>query len=330
MESAQKNVEEFCVEDFINKVRIEREDDCDDCEYEVTKKAMEFYLQYPCYERWEAIFYGNSIGYYLRCPDPKHRKGYRGGKDYCGAYLLKEQDGEKVLTADTLTSITSPINSLLTIKLSKCGKDIRGEDIINIINQSCNDKRKYISFATLVGDNQCRIDDDIVPYIYAFAYVYHWCGNMMPVIWNPSVGTRDTIIYKVERIKEFFEKTQEDLVDFKKLKGQIMNRKGRSCWNLWKMWINLYWNEKEINDFWKSNYLFDVNLKEVDCFIDDKHIDLKWFLINTKLIIQRSYRIVFGVQKEFNEEQMRFIKKVFKRVFEEAQIPEEQWDLDLI
>jgi hypothetical protein len=143
---------------------------------------------------------------------------------------------------------------LLTIKLDKYindyygkkqGENIAGEDIINIINQSCKEKVNYISFKIITNDDKCRLDGEIVPYIYAFAYVYHWCGNMMPVIWNPGVGTRDTIIYKVEKIKEFFGNLQEDEVDLEKLKEKLKIRKGRTYMELWKMWIELYWNENK-------------------------------------------------------------------------------------
>lgn len=336
-------MEELCVKDFINIVKVKREYEEDDCEYEVTRMAMEFYSKYyPCYKGWEPIMHGNSIGNYMRKPNQKHRKGYRGIKNYFGACLLKEksEDRKMVLTADILTSITSPINSLLKIKLSKYSydyyeenkrdKDIAGEDIIKTINQSCQDKRGSIVFDSLVGDEMCRLEGDIVSYVYAFAYVYHWCGNMMPVIWNPGVGTRDTIIYKVKKIKEFFENPQEDEVNLEKIEERLKTRKGRTYTVLWKMWIKFYWNKKTISDFMKSNYLIDVSSRKEDFFNNDIHINSQWFMTNTKLIVQRSYRILFGVQDAFTQEQTEFIKEVFQYIFSEAQIPEEQRDLELV
>ena len=89
-------MEEFCVEEFVKKVSIEREYKDDSCEYEVTKAAMEFYFKYPCYENWIPILCGGSIGDYVRNLNSKPKEGNRGNGDYVGAYLLKEDKGEKV------------------------------------------------------------------------------------------------------------------------------------------------------------------------------------------------------------------------------------------
>lgn len=53
-------------------------------------------------------------------------------------------------------------------------------------------------------------------------------------------------------------------------------------------------------------------------------------MTNTKLIVQRSYQILFGVQDAFTQEQTEFIKEVLQYIFSEAQIPEEQRDLELV
>lgn len=316
-------MEEFCVEEFVKKVSIEREYKDDSCEYEVTKAAMEFYFKYPCYENWIPILCGGSIGDYVRNLNSKPKEGNRGNGDYVGAYLLKGDKGEKVLTADILTSIKSPINVWLRKnKMSPIKLKGTGEQIKEYIINNC--------FSELIGKKECEMmDPSIVPFIKAFAYVYYWCGNMMPVIWNPGVGNRDTIIYKVGLIKEIFVKTEE-FSDFGQFKEQIKNRVGRNCKALWSMWIKLYWNEKTIDDFMKSNYLLDVYSKWEDYFMNDKCVDSKWFLVNTKLIAQRSFRIVYNIQEDFSDEQRLLIKNVFRKIFREAQIPEEQWDLEVI
>lgn len=105
-------MEEFCVEEFVKKVSIEREYKDDSCEYEVTKAAMEFYsLKYPCYKNWKPILCGGSIGDYVRNPSQKPREGYRGKGNYVGEYLLKEDNGKKILTANILTSIKAQLTT---------------------------------------------------------------------------------------------------------------------------------------------------------------------------------------------------------------------------
>lgn len=106
---------------------------------------MEFYLKYLCYKEWNIFLHGNSIGNYMRNKKQKYTKNYRGSRDYMGAYLLKKADENKALTADILTSKSSPI------KL--CERYLT--------------KEKF-------GECKC--------YYRAFETVYYWCGNMVPVI----------------------------------------------------------------------------------------------------------------------------------------------------
>lgn len=49
-----------------------------------------------------------------------------------------------------------------------------------------------------------------------------------------------------------------------------------------------------------------------------------WFINNTKLVIQRSYRILNNIENDFNKEQKDHIKQVFKRIFSEAQISDDE------
>ena len=55
-----------------------------------------------------------------------------------------------------------------------------------------------------------------------------------------------------------------------------------------------------------------------------------WFLNNAKLIIQRSYRIIYDVNNDFNAEQIRFITTVFEVIFAIARIPKDERDLKII
>ena len=97
VELAMSILKAVYAEMFINEVKIERECDTDDCEYEVTKKAMAMYLKYPCYREWEIFLYGNTLQDYLR--NGEHIKdGHRGVRYYRGVYLLKTKERKQALT----------------------------------------------------------------------------------------------------------------------------------------------------------------------------------------------------------------------------------------
>lgn len=117
---------------------------------------------------------------------------------------------------------------------------------------------------------------------------------------------------------------------------------------LWPGWLFFHWNN-DIKQFISDIFLCDyVQNGQTICFvegIDDfdfvrilnyskNHNDLsvikRWFLNNAKLIIQRSYRILYGVNDVFNEEQKGFITTVFEWIFVKAQIPKNEWNLELI
>ena len=67
---------------------VSREFEEDDCEYEVTKKAMFSYLKYPCYEKWIPFLYGGTRENYLNY-ERVLKNGDRGDQDYKGAFLLR-------------------------------------------------------------------------------------------------------------------------------------------------------------------------------------------------------------------------------------------------
>ena len=51
-----------------------------------------------------------------------------------------------------------------------------------------------------------------------------------------------------------------------------------------------------------------------------------WFVNNVKLIIQRSYRILNKLEKDFEEEDINNIIRVFKNVFEKFNCNDVKYD----
>ena len=208
--------------------------------------------------------------------------------------------------------------------------------------------------------------DECEHYLEAFLSVCYWCGNMMPVVSSYSPGRGDycgldnwkvkldfilSVFYRNELNKD----EQNNYTIFLKGEGRYQKQK-----QLWPGWIDNQWNANKdnsnnLNEFIKQNYLYDcvykkdnkfvtknmVTQNKVDSFDDTNFLKLhtnvikQWFIFNTKLIIQRSYRILSGVQEDFNEEQKKFIQEVFKKVFLEAGFTEKDFkekviDLELI
>lgn len=312
-----QGIKEFWVEDFINKVAIERKKE-DDCELEVSEQAMILYQSYPCYKEWIIFPYSASISDYMRNREGLNERYKR--RNYRGAYLLKKENEEMVLTADILTSIKSPINIWLRKKKIGFKYNCKGEEIREKV---LNDE-----LGRMLGNS--KIDDGIIPFMKAFAYVYYWCGNMMPVICNP-LGTGcygDNWMRKVGLICDAFSKNE--------LKGVLedeLKNNGRYT-KLWPLWIRDYSKhnkelvqEEIMQKFMDQNYLWDMYEAEK---LSASDINESWFLINAKMIIQRSYRIEYGIQKKFNIEQENCVKEIFETVFKRVGLPEEKWNLDLI
>lgn len=304
------------VDSFLDRVVVKRELEYDTCEYEVTLSAMKSYLKYDCYKEWEPVLHGNSIGNYLRNRTPKHWKEFRGNGNYRGAYLLKEKNGDKVLTADILTSKSVPFNQCLA-------------------NLS-------------VGQwKECE------PYYKAFEIVNYWCGNMIPTIcsFSPGRGDYSSLDNWKMKLNLLFSISENKIDEYeKKMYHDFMKGVGK-CYKqnqIWPGWMFFHWNN-DIDYFISSNYLCDYVkngetlrfVKDIDDFdfasilkFSKRQNDIeeikRWFLINTKLIIQRSYRIFYSVKNVFNEEQKGFIITVFERIFLKAQIPEDEWELEII
>lgn len=146
------------------------------CEFEVTSKAMEYYRNYPCYDKnskWKPIVFQNSINVYYSS-DEEERREYenKSASGYKGAHLLVNEESGIALTADILTSIYHPFTSLVFEYNS-----LDGEGLSNL-------------FKNMDIENYSKNIVAIYPYMKAFAKVYYWCGNMMPVICNWRGGER--------------------------------------------------------------------------------------------------------------------------------------------
>ena len=212
------------VNEFINKVDITDSDNVT-CEFEVRKKAMDFYKKYPFYEEddWKIIKFQNSVDKYNKLKNNKDIEAYKekSKSGYKGAHLLVNKSKGIALTADILTSITVPYKKITNVEPSlKGGKEIKD--------------------GILKGD--LEIPHDLEPYFKAFAIVYYWCGNMMPVVesFPPGSDGADNWLWKMKTIIECH------------TPGTHQN---------WRDWIKENWGEdlnKFITDFYFED-CFDKN-----------------------------------------------------------------------
>lgn len=295
------------VTDFINKVNITDSDNIN-CEFEVRKKAMDFYKKYPFYEKddWEIIKFQSSVNHYN---DLKNDKNYdeieaykeKSESKYKGAHLLVNKSKGIALTGDILTSITVPYKKITNVEPSlKGGKEIK-DGIIE-------------------GD--LEIPHGLEPYFKAFAIVYYWCGNMMPVVesFPPGSHGADNWLWKMNII--------------------INCHKGGSHQN-WRDWIKESWGEdlnKFITDYYfedcfdkdsliiknivpslKKDYVVSLSCHYLHLLQENEHKLAKEFLINhVKVIIQRSYRIENEFHGDWKKEEENEVKEIIKEVFARA------------
>ncbi len=215
------------VNEFINKVDIKDSDNIN-CEFEVRKKAMDFYKKYPFYEEddWEIIKFQNSVNQYNTLMDAQKYNEIEAYKEksksgYKGAHLLVNKSKGIALTGDILTSITVPYKKITNVEPSlKGGKEIKD----------------------WILEDDLEIPHDLEPYFKAFAIVYYWCGNMMPVVesFPPGSHGADNWLWKMNII--------------------INCHKGDPHQN-WRDWIKESWGE-DLNKF-ITDYYFE------DCFDKD-------------------------------------------------------------
>ena len=292
------------VNEFINKVDITDSDNVT-CEFEVRKKAMDFYKRYPFYEEddWEIIQFQNSVNEYNKLKNNKEIEEYKekSKSGYKGAHLLVNKSKGIALTGDILTSITVPYKKITNVEPSlKGGKEIK--DWI------------------LEGD--LEIPHDLEPYFKAFAIVYYWCGNMMPVVESFPTGSdgADNWLWKMKTIIECH------------TPGTHQN---------WRNWIKENWGEdlnKFITDFYfedcfdkdsliikniisypNGGNIYSLKKRNLDILQENEHKLAKEFLINhVKVIIQRSYRIENEFHGDWKKKEEDEVKGIFKEIFAQA------------
>jgi hypothetical protein len=300
------------VNEFINKVDITDSDNVN-CEFEVRKKAMDFYKKYPYYEEddWEIIKFQNSVNKYNKLKNDKEIEAYKekSKSGYKGAHLLVNKSKGVALTADILTSIRLPCERIAKV-------------------ETCLRGGKEIKDGILKDD--IEIPHDLEPYFKAFAIVYYWCGNMMPVVesFPPGSDGADNWLWKMKTIIDCH------------TPGSHQN---------WRNWIKENWGEdlnKFITDFYfedcfEKNTLnikyivreSDPNFNTANCIpnifsLNNENMKnlqknnnklAKEFLINhVKVIIQRSYRIENKFHGDWKKEEEDEVKEIFKEIFAQA------------
>jgi hypothetical protein len=293
--------------EFINKVDITDSNNVT-CEFEVRKKAMDFYKKYPFYEEddWEIIKFQNSVNQYNALKDDKKYNEIEVYKEksesgYKGAHLLVNKSKGIALTADILTSIIVPYKKITNVEPSlKGGKEIKD--------------------GILKGD--LEIPHDLEPYFKAFAIVYYWCGNMMPTVGNfrPGRYGGDNWLLKMDTIMDCLKA------------GPHQN---------WRDWIKENWGEdlnKFITDYYfedcfdkdsliikniisypNGGNIYSLKKSNLDILQENEHKLAKEFLINhVKVIIQRSYRIENKFHGDWKKKEEDEVKEIFKEIFAQA------------
>ena len=295
------------VNEFINKVDIKDSDNIN-CEFEVRKKAMDFYKKYPFYEEddWEIIKFQNSVNQYNTLMDAQKYNEIEAYKEksksgYKGAHLLVNKSKGIALTGDILTSITVPYKKITNVEPSlKGGKEIKD----------------------WILEDDLEIPHDLEPYFKAFAIVYYWCGNMMPVVESFPPGSHgvDNWLWKMNII--------------------INCHKGDPHQN-WRDWIKESWGEdlnKFITDYYfedcfdkdslfikniisypNGGNIYSLKKRNLDILQENEHKLAKEFLINhVKVIIQRSYRIENKFHGDWKKKEKDEVKEIFKEIFAQA------------
>lgn len=260
------------VREFFENIIVKRPDDFS-CEYEVTRMAMESYCKYPHYKEFTYILINNING-----------------------YKLQNNSATKILTADILTSIKSPIN-----KLMEEGRYDRNSKGIDIVNDIFEDKVK--------------IKGEFKPYVKLFAMVYYTIGNMLPVELNPMrLVDRDTwrnkLLVLLDYKKENNISWKESIVRDKDEKQKFIQD---NCLN----------DMIDKNGYPKPFFGDMTDLKQV--FFSKNWSDnekKQWFLNNSKIILQRSHRIINCTNELFYREggkrttkSIEEIESLFKSVF---------------
>ena len=282
--------EKFVVE-FIEKVDVSPSEEKGTYEKKETReKAIKSYRKYPCYENCTDVIF----------PNEKEQNE-------------EEQNKPIKLTGDILTSIKVPLDTCLNITGNPKIASGNGPVIRRFIIDGFNDD--YYN---------------MLPYYKAFALVYYWIGNMMPVIWNFRAGPADTWMYKLNNIKAWYaeevQKVSEESDLEKRLNEAVRNgnkSKQEDMYRLWIQWMIVTEKNKTFDDFIKNNFLEDMESQYDENKLkiprDASCDEIKDFWIkNTKYIIQRSYRIRYKKNGELEKTDQTNIEAVFKKIFGQA------------
>lgn len=314
----------FDVKKFIEEVKIIRNDN-DNCEFEVTKKAMEIYKNYPLYVGWEVFQFEYSIfNYYNK---------FKNGKSK-GAYLLTND--KEALTADILTSIRKPFNHIF--KNNKLGINVKDLDDLN----SGSKISKYLQELDV---NYHKEGYQLLYYLKAFAIVYYWCGNMMPIVCNWK-GESDECVHKISVMLEAFDYNNVDDYYLYFFNGKINGRNVCSR-KLYRSWITQKFKDSEKNnkvekakkEFFCGNYLNDYfndewKIRDNICLFNykkdfEEKVAVNWLILNIKLIVQRSYRILFDFKEDWDKSpnDKENVLSIIKYIYEQAGVKEGQISL---
>lgn len=221
-----------------------------------------------------------------------------GGHDYRnGSWKLIAPNSTEMLTADVLTSIRQAVTGDLRETIPQ---DFKGVHIVKGIVDN-----PYFNISN--GEEWRKIKlkvEQNKEAIKAFASVVYWIGNMLPVpnSYSPGrSGTQDTWYFKMEYILAI-------------LYG------GENTKHAWDSWRKSWKNQQK--EFINGNYLQDMVEEKGGKFYVKGHAQKgeRWFIENTKLIIQRSYRIVYQFSEDWNDsvKDEENVKSIMQYVFKQA------------
>ncbi len=317
------------IEEFIKNVDIAFSN-MSVCEYEVCDKAMNLYQKYPCYKDWKPEEFKNSVfAYYYWANNRK--EVVKEKSKYKDARLLFSTDETIALTGDILTSIHRPFTKAIMVgdELYGCTPvqhlgdwQLEKEKIRRMDGKGISDMLKKPN-TPFIGSNY--------RYWRAFAKVYYWCGNMMPVICNWR-GNRDEAIYKVRILhNEPFEDMEVEANYYEDMiKGKTDGQRAKPAkllpswrcnqWKEWKDFVKAYYFTDFVDDSQNQKPREDIPLYSLDNTEE-------WLLKNTKLIIQRSYRIKQNFLGKWSESKYdrESIKEVFAKVFNDSGFTEQEY-----
>lgn len=322
------NMSNFNVEDFIKKVEIIRNNN-DNCEFEVTKKAMEIYQSYPLYVDWKILNFENSVySYYKNLSNNKSKP--KRIIDYKGSYLLTND--KEALTADILTSIGRPFKYILN-NYNKLGINRSNTNKLNTGSEITEHLRN-------LNLNNFKEETQLLSYLKAFAIVYYWCGNMMPIVCNWK-GNGDECVHKIRVLLNEFDKNNVEKYYSDFLNGKI-NGHNVCTKKLYISWIAQKLIENEIKvkqEFFCGNYLNDYfndewKIRNNICHFNykkifDEKVAVNWLITNTKLIVQRSYRILFDFKEDWDKstKDKKNVLSIMEYVYNQAGVKEENISL---